>query len=171
MEAPQAPPVNPYGAPLARVDDATSSEAPGILDRARSVPPGHALAWYREAWRLYQVAPGAWIGVWVLFMLLAAGISLIPFIGFFASPLITPVLVGGCMLAAREADREGHVRVGTLFAGFSTNAGPLVLIGLLQLAIWFVFSIIVGIVAAVYIGFAVSAGGMTPDFFTMQMLG
>jgi hypothetical protein len=172
MEAPQAPQVNPYGAPLARVDDAAASESPGILDRARSVPAGHALEWYRGAWRLFQVAPGAWIGIWLLFMVLSAGLSLIPFLGMFVSALLTPVLVAGVMLAAREAQVDGHVRVGTLFGGFATHVGPLVLIGLLQLAVWIVFGIIVGILGALYIGFAVGPQAATAgNFFTLETMG
>jgi uncharacterized membrane protein len=172
MEAPQAQQMNPYGAPLARVDDAAASESPGILDRARSVPAGHALAWYREAWRLFQIAPGAWIGIWLLFMALTAGLSLIPFLGVFVSALLTPALVAGAMLAGREAQVDGHVRVGTLFGGFATHAGSLVLIGLLQLAMWMVFGIIVGILGAVYIGFAVGPqAAASGNFFTLETMG
>src|SRR2546423_1797543 len=155
MEAPQ-PQANPYGAPLARVEDATSGEVPGILARARSVPARHALAWYREAWRLYKIAPGAWIGVWVLFVLLAFGISVLPFLGIL-SPLVTPILVAGVMIAARAADREGAVRVGSLFAGFSSHAGPLLLIGLLQLTLWFVFLVVASIAGIAYIGFTMGS--------------
>lgn len=163
METPQAPQVNPYGAPLARVEDASAGSG-GILDRARSVPAGHALTWYGEAWRLYKASPGTWIGIWLIFVVIVLAIALVPFIGGFVSALITPVLVGGVMIAARDADRGGEVGVGKLFAAFSNHAGPLVLIGLLQLALWVVFALVASILIAVYVGFGISAG-MSPNSF------
>ena len=169
METPQAPQVNPYGAPLARVEDAAAGSA-GILDRARSVPAGHALAWYSEAWRLFKLSPGAWIGIWLIFFVILVAISAIPFIGGLISALLTPVFVGGVMLAARDADRNGDVAVGKLFAAFSTHAGPLVLVGLLQLALWVVFFLIASVVIGVYIGIGVGAGMSFESFMSPGVL-
>jgi uncharacterized membrane protein len=148
---PQSPQINPYGAPQARVDDYVAPDT-GILDQARTVPAGNGLAWYREAWRIFKVSPGIWIGIWVLFAVILVGLSIIPFIGSLIAGVLTPVLVGGIMVAARAADRESTVRFGDLFAGFSGGrAGALLLIGVIQMVISVAIGIALGLTAATLI--------------------
>jgi hypothetical protein len=145
---PEGPASNPYGAPLARVTDAPSAEAHGLLDQGRAVPAKRGLAWYGDAWRLFRVSPGAWIGLWVLFVVLVTVVTIIPLLGAIATFLLTPIFLGGAMLAARSAERTRMVPVGQLFAAFGTHAGPLALIGLLNLVAWFVVFMVVGLGAA-----------------------
>jgi uncharacterized membrane protein len=145
---PEGPGSNPYGAPLAPVSDAPSADARGLVDGGRALPAGRALEWYEAAWRLFRVSPGAWIGIWLLFAVCVIVVSLFPLLGMFANALLTPIFLGGVMLAARSGDRAGWVPVGHLFAAFGSHAGPLALIGLLQLVIQFAFVMLFGILVA-----------------------
>jgi len=138
---PPGPGLNPYGAPLAPVLDSVEREG-GYVDRGRALPAVRGFAWYGEAWRLFTAAPLAWIGIWVLFALCTVVVSLIPLLGMFANALLSPILVGGVMLAARSADRSGVVPVGHLFAAFGSHAGPLALVGLMQLIATIVFIVL-----------------------------
>jgi uncharacterized membrane protein len=163
---PQTPQINPYGAPQAPVGDYVAG-GQGVLERARSVPAGHALDWYREAWRLFKVSPGMWIGIWIVFLVCVVAISFLPFIGQFIVGVLTPTLVGGAMVAARNADREQRVALGDLFAGFRGNFATLLLIGLLQLVISLVVALVVGLVSAAYFGamFGSQMADMAPEQF------
>ena len=69
---PQTPQINPYGAPHAPVGDYVAGDH-AVLERARSVPADHGVAWYREAWRLFKLSPGVWIGIWVVFVVILIG--------------------------------------------------------------------------------------------------
>jgi uncharacterized membrane protein len=174
---PQTPPINPYGAPQAPVGDVVAGEH-AILEQARSVSADHGLAWYREAWRLFKLSPGIWIGMWIVFVAILAVISIIPLIGSLVIAVITPIFVGGVMIAARNADHNNAVRFGDLFAAFSGGrAGALALIGVIQLALSIAFFLVFALVVGFGGAFAMFAGNMTPDQMgagaigTMVMLG
>ncbi|MCC6195941.1 MAG: hypothetical protein IT518_15905 [Burkholderiales bacterium] len=159
---PQTPPINPYGAPQAPVGDHAGDQS--IREQARHVSAGHALRWYREAWRLFKVSPGAWIGLWVVLALLTITLSMAPILGGIAVGLLTPVFIGGAMIAARRADREGRVRIGDLFAGFGNRTGPLLLIGLLQMLLSFALGMVVALVAlAAVAAVGVSVAELAPE--------
>jgi len=162
---PEGPGSNPYGAPRAPVSDTPSADARGLLERGRALPAGRGLEWYGEAWRLFRRAPGAWIGIWVLFVVCMMAVSIFPLLGMFANALLSPIFLGGVMLAARSADRAGVVPVGNLFAAFGSHAGPLALIGLLQLVASFALFMILGIGAAVLLPAALIPGATraTPE--------
>jgi hypothetical protein len=164
---PEDPGTNPYGAPLAPVSDTPSADTQGLVDGGRALPAAHAFEWYRGAWRLFRVAPGPWIAIWILFVVCMVVVSLFPLLGMFANPLLAPIFLGGVMLAARSGDRAGFVPIGHLFAAFGSHAGPLALIGLIQLAISFALVIVFGIVAAMILpglaGVGITRG--TPEQF------
>ena len=158
----QMPPINPYGAPQAPVGDYQPGNRP-ILDQARSVPADHALAWYREGWRLFKLSPGAWIGIWVVFLVILMAISIVPLIGSIIAAVVTPVFAGGIMIAARNADHNNGARFGDLFAAFSGRAGQLMLIGLIQLAVSAVFFLLFAVVIGFGGAFAMVSGTVSPD--------
>ena len=91
---PEGPGSNPYGAPLAPVSDSPSADARGLVERGRQLPALRGLEWYGEAWRLFRVAPGAWIGIWVLFAVCIMAASVFPLLGMFANALLSPIFLG-----------------------------------------------------------------------------
>jgi uncharacterized membrane protein len=157
---PEAPGVNPYGAPQAPVDDRMGAMAEGLALEPHRLPAGAALGWYGEAWRLYKLAPGPFTLLWVVFAVIIVVLSLVPFLGGLVTTLLTPVFVGGALIAFRSADRGAPVRVGDLFAAFAgRNVGSLVLIGLLQLVATFAVVMITGLLVAVMVGSNVALSG------------
>lgn len=157
---PEMPKMNPYGAPQAPVGDYVAGNQ-AALEHARSVPADHGVAWYGEAWRLFKQSPGVWIGIWVTFAVIVIVVSILPVIGGLIVGVMTPVLVGGTMIAARHAQREGGPRFADLFAAFSGRAGPLLLIGVLQIALSLVVGIVLVIVGGLFVlgGVGISALG------------
>lgn len=147
----EAPGGNPYGPPLAPVAD-RASDTSGLAEMARVVPAMHSLDWYGCGWRLFRVAPWAWIGLWLIFLACVVVLTLVPLLGPVVQGVVNPIFIGGAMLAARSAERDGHVRVSQVFGGFRSHAGGLALLGLLQTVAWLLLAVLAGIVAAVFIG-------------------
>jgi hypothetical protein len=138
-----------------------------VLEIARSVPPDHGLAWYREAWRLFKLSPGIWIGIWIVFVAILMVISIIPILGGLVVAVLTPVFAGGTMIAARNADRSNSARFVDLFAGFNANVGALMLIGVIQLAL----SVVVFLLFALVVGFGGAyAMFMSPETISTEAI-
>ena len=163
----ETPQINPYGAPQAPVGDYVPGNH-AVLERARSVSADHGVAWYREAWRIFKMSPGVWIGIWAAFFAIVVLISFLPIIGGLIVGVVTPLFAGGALTAARNADREGGARFAELFGAFSGPVGTLLLIGVLQLVLSFIVGIVVALIGVVYLG-SIFAGSpsfdrlMSPD--------
>jgi len=148
---PETPQINPYGAPRAPVSDYVAGNH-AVLERARSVPADHGVAWYREGWRIFKMSPAVWIGIWAAFFAIVVFISFLPIIGGLIVGVVTPLFAGGALTAARNADRDGGARFADFFSAFSGPVGTLLLIGVLQLLLSFVVGILVALVDSVYLG-------------------
>ena len=166
---PETPHLNPYGAPQAPVGDYIAGDR-AVLETARSVAADHGMSWYREGWRLFKLSPGAWIGMWVVFAVILLVISIVPLIGSLAVAVLTPVFVGGAMIAARNADRNNGVRFGDLFAAFNGGrVGPLMLIGLIQLALSLIFFLLLALIVGFGGAFAMFSGEMSAQAMGSMM--
>ena len=91
-------------------------------------------------------------------------LSLIPFLGFIATSLLTPVFMGSWMLATRKLEAGGTLEVGDLLTGFQDKLTPLLVLGALLLAgsvlIFFVAgSLGIGAVMGMMAGGAQSSAG------------
>lgn len=123
---------NPFKAPDARVADAGVASGE-FLPEGRRVPTGNGIAWLSSGWEMFKQAPGVWIGIAVVFMLIMIVLSVIPLVNFVVN-LLVPVFIGGVMLGCKAQEDGEELRVGHLFAGFSGHAGNLILVGLIYLA-------------------------------------
>lgn len=127
-------PSNPYAAPTSRVDDiAGTSAALRLIPEGRAVPAGQGWQWLATGWDLFKRNPGAWILITLIFLGIVMLCSSIPFIGFVATSVLSPVLLGGVMLGCAELERGGSIEVSHLFAGFREKTSSLVVVGLLYL--------------------------------------
>ena len=70
---------NPFKAPEARVADAGVGSGEFIADGQR-VPAGNGVAWLSRGWEIFKQAPGVWIGIAVIFMVMMIVLSVIPLI-------------------------------------------------------------------------------------------
>ena len=85
-----------------------------------------------------------WILIVVIWVVIQVLLSLIPFLGHLSTQVLTPVFVGGLMLGCRAVDRGESLAVNHLFAGFSTHAGPLLIVGLIYTALAVLIVLVVG---------------------------
>jgi len=105
--------------------------APAGAPVVHEVSAGRGASWWSEAWRLFKAAPGIWILIVILFMAVTLLVSLVPVLGWLVVQILTPVVTGGLMLGCRAIDRGEPLTVGHLVAGFSTQASPLMIVGLI----------------------------------------
>jgi len=134
-----------------------------------TVAAGRGVEWWSDGWRYFTASPVEWIVTMIVFAGISIGVSLIPVLGQFASMLLTPILIGGMMIGCRAQQRGGKLAIGDLFACFSNDRlTPLVIVGLVYLAGWFVIWVVtlalvvavvgVGSIGALMSGEAMEAG-------------
>lgn len=144
---------NPYQAPKA---DLSGGHAQGEMAGPISVPAGNGLQWISAAFRNHFMAnPLAWIGAFIVFLILSIVIQIIPLLGALAISLLSPVFTAGFAIGAKAQDNGEDFTVGHLFSGFRQAAGQLMLVGLLYL----VGMVVIGIVFAVIFGVAMAGFG------------
>lgn len=164
-------PNNPYEAPTARLSDPMApGAAEDFIENGRKVPAGHGPGWIRRGWELFQLAPGAWIGIWLTYVVIVLVASFIPLVGGLLSVFVQPLLLGGLMSVCHAAEKGEPVRVAALFSAFSTHLGPLALVGLLQFAAYFGMVIVLGVVGALVLGGAASMGMLKQGAISAGML-
>ena len=163
-------PTNPYEAPQAALEAVVAHDDGGFLGEPRELPAGNGLQWIASAWQLVMAAPGTWIAMSLLLMLVFFAASLVPVAGGIIANLMMPVLIGGFCLAC-DAQRRGEtVPVGQLFAGFSTNAAQLVLIGVLYMLATTILVVVALVAFFALGGFRMFRPDATPDAFALPMI-
>ena len=124
---------------------------------ARAVAAGRGLAWIREGFALFLGAPGRWILITLVFLLIMTLLGLIPVVSILGS-LLSPVLIGGLMLGCRSLEREGLLHLSHLFAGFQERTLDLIKAGLLYLGLVLAVSLLMFLLIAI-LGLAGTVGG------------
>ena len=125
---------DPYAAPKARVADIRAPQEDDFLPDGRALPAGRGWSWISGGRALTRQQSLTWIGIFVLFAVIAIVLSFVPLIGALAMYFIGPVLFGGVMLACDDAHEDRQVRVSQLFSAFGSHLGKLLGIGLFSLA-------------------------------------
>jgi uncharacterized membrane protein len=102
--------------------------------------------WYWAGWALFKKDPAIWVLFTLIWLVLAFVLLPIPLIGPIAWWVMTPVLYGGYLLAARELEhgRTPHVR--HLFQGLleKDKRGRLLTVGVITLAALVVLFVVFG---------------------------
>lgn len=119
----------------------------------RRVEPGKGWAWIVLGWRLFIQSPWVWIGMILIYFAINLVLSFIPILGFLASTLIAPALMGGMIYGAASLDQGRNLEIAHLFRAFQDRPrlGPMLTLGAILLVAY--------IIAGLLIGFFV-AGGM-----------
>lgn len=150
---------NPYEPPQVQLDDPAQfgdAAAQWQLVAPKSVSAGQGWTWIADGFRLFAKNPGIWIVNFILFFLILAAISMVPFLSI-AANFLSAIFTGGFMRGARVLDEGGELEVNHLFAGFKENAGKLVGVGGLYL---------VGTIAIMILIFVLFFAIVGIDFFT-----
>ncbi len=109
----------------------------------RKLDAANGIAWWGEGWRIFAAAPGTWIGIDVVFVVVSALLYFIPVIGGTLQSVLTPVFAGGVMLGCHALARGERLTVGHLFEGFQAgHLKPLLALGLIWIAILVVLAVV-----------------------------
>lgn len=153
---------NPYAAPKAPVADETVALPENFHPGGQARPAGRGWGWIGDGWRMFTKAPGMWIGITVVAVLIMIVLAFIPLLGGIALSLLAPVFAGGVMLGCRALDEGQPLEFGHLFAGFQTQLASLVAVG----AIYLGLSLAVMLVVMALTGasmFSVFGGAQNPE--------
>jgi uncharacterized membrane protein len=138
------------------------ADAEGLAAPPRQLASGEGAAWWSEGWRIFCAAPGPWLGIFVVFVVLSIGLVMIPIVGSLVHTVLTPVFAGGVMLGCHALARGRPLTIGHLFEGFQGGRfTPLLTLGLVWLAVLFVLAIVM--VATVFLTLGASGLGALTD--------
>jgi hypothetical protein len=122
----------------------------------RAVGAGQGWTWIADGFGLFKKAPGIWIALVVILLVILIVFAFIPLLGAVATFLVMPVFLGGLMIGCRALESGGPLELGHLFAGFDrAHAGNLILVGALAIAGWVV--VMLPVVAIVGTGAIIAA--------------
>lgn len=114
-----------------------------VLD-ARRVPAKRGMDWILGGFALFRRSPVIWIVLILIYLLIAAALSLLGVFGLILFNLVAPVLIAGFMIGCRELENGEELEIRHLFAGFQQHAPQLITVGGLYMA---GFIIIIGIMS------------------------
>jgi hypothetical protein len=150
---------NPYAAPVARVEDPNAAGGQGSFSPdGETVPAGNGLRWIADGFDIYRRYPLLWIGISLAFMFISLVVQIIPLLGWLAGAVLGPVWLAGIMIGCDAVAESDELRFSHLFAGFSANAGRLMLFGLANLGMLLGISIVVAALSFALLGHGFSAG-------------
>jgi len=159
---------NPFAPPKAAVLEAESPDGELVPD-GQKVATSRGVEWYREGWRLFKAAPGTWVLIFVVFVVLNLVFAILP-LGSVVSSVCYPVVVAGLMIGCKSLEDGGTLEVGHLFVAFKKNVGNLLLVGILYLVGMMLIGFIAGISMALMIPLLAGNGtGFNPNDFSSLM--
>jgi hypothetical protein len=94
------------------------------------LPASTGLAWVREGWRLFMLAPIPWTGMTALVFLALMAVAMLPLIGGMLAHVASPFIVAGYLAASRAGQRGEPVTFLYLGAGVREGRNTLLTIGL-----------------------------------------
>lgn len=99
---------------------------PPIISRPTAAT---GLAWIKQGWRLFRLAPVPWSGMTALVFLVLMGVGSLPWVGGIAVYLLSPFMVAGYFSASRAGAEGEPVTFVHLGAGFREGRQALLVMG------------------------------------------
>ena len=142
---------------------------------AKKIESGRATAWLGAGWRLFSAAPGVWIAITAVLIVIHLCLAAIPGIGQAASALLTPIFTAGLMECSRSAVAGEPLQFNQMFAGFRHNTGNLIIVGILTMIAFTLISaaalVVLAIVGGTSLLTAIQSGSFADINFTAALGG
>lgn len=97
--------------------------------QARIVTAAHGAGWLATGWRLFRVAPLAWLAATLAYWFVVSALSLVPLLGGAVALALMPAFTVGFMSLARAAEHGATLDLRLLFDGFRHRPGPQLALG------------------------------------------
>lgn len=158
---------NPYETPEAELSTAADYDL-----EPEKVSPGSGFQWLKEGFWHFKQNPLAWIGAIVVFFIVLMIVAFIPFVGMLLINLFSPVIMAGFILGAHEQYEGGDFRVSHLFAGFSSNVGQLVLVGVIYMLGFLLIGVAFGaLIGGIFMTSGMAQGMADPNMDPSALMG
>ena len=99
-----------------------------------TVPASRGWNWVLTGFAIFRKSPAMWGFLTMSYILLMQLLGMIPVLGWFAATVLIPTFSASFMIASREIDQGGKLRMDLLFSGFRSNLPALLRQGGLYLA-------------------------------------
>jgi hypothetical protein len=96
-------------------------------------PAAAGMAWIKQGWHLFKLAPIPWTGMTALVFLILMAVGMVPLVGLVVVHMLSPFIVAGYMAASRGGSRGETVSFLYLAAGWKESRHTLLLIGALYM--------------------------------------
>jgi hypothetical protein len=101
------------------------------------------LAWIKEGWRLFMLAPVPWTGMTALVFLVLMAIGMVPMLGTVVVHVLSPFIVAGYLAASRGGVAGEPISFVFLAVGWRQSRQPLLSIGVIyMLATLLIFQLV-----------------------------
>lgn len=126
----------------------------------RKVEISSPIDWFKGGWAIFSRNKMEWAVMALIFGVISVALSFIPLVGGIALALVMPLLVGSMLHAARKGMNKEHIEIGDLFYAFNDQdkRTPLLIIGLILMAVGVVVSFVMGAAFLSTIGGAAPGG-------------
>ena len=155
---PELPPTDDYGQLL-----------PQLLSEPRAGRAGWGVSWITNALSIFKDNFLLWLGIGVVYLIIAIVMSAIPIINFVFS-LISFVFVGGIIKGADAQVTGKELRFDHLFSAFSTHLLPLIVLFVLYMVALIIAFIPIGIILIV-VSHVMGGIGNVDSMMTAEQIG
>lgn len=133
-----------------------------FLPHGRSVNFGRGFNWIADAFGLFSRSVLGWIGFAVILFVILLAFAMVPLIGQFLFNLVSPIIVAGALVVARNLERGEAMKPEDFMAGFSSNPVPLLIVGALYMAGSLIITAVFVIIVIAMIGTAIFSALLDP---------
>lgn len=155
---PELPPTDDYGQLL-----------PQLLSEPRAGRAGWGVSWITNALSIFKDNFLLWLGIGVVYLIIAMVMSAMPIINFVFS-LISFVFVGGIIKGADAQVTGKELRFDHLFSAFSTHLLPLIVLFVLYMVALIIAFIPIGIILIV-VSHVMGGIGNVDSMMTAEQIG
>ncbi len=164
---PPIPENNPYAPPSEAsmgYDEMVDDEHFGLLDEPRQCEAGRGIGWLVEAFNIFKQYWALWIGMGLVYMIIAFILGNIPFVNFIYWFLFPYHFGAGFILVCAEQEEGYEPLFGTMFSAFQSHLGELIILALWNLLFTILICVpIAFIVGIAGVGVGVMASGVMPS--------
>lgn len=104
-----------------------------FLPSGRSADFGTGFNWISDAFGIFSRSVLGWIGFAIVLFVILLAFGMVPLIGQFMFNLISPIIVAGALVSARNLERGEAMKPEDFMAGFSEKPVPLLIVGALYM--------------------------------------